>query len=843
MHITNYIGHVALKLGRTFLLVAILVGQLTALYAQNLKDHTFIISDLTNSNAHLNSISREFRKDFVGLAINLEYNEETSDLLLKLGQKTYPFEQFATIILNQIKQRPDQLIPIFINYTGPSGILNGSFSKTGLYNHLSYIPTGERWPPVSNMLEQHKNIIVFTFQKTRAGNNLFHYAWDYIAEFPNSGIEDPIFDGFYPNGDISKELLMVRDLKIPQRVGHRSEFELDINQNQYFINHLLNRWKHTGKRPNFIFTPNNASFLAPLNEWFRTFKHVQGMINVNDLPFEKVFWKHSNRSITNGVFSFPYLEGEELNLTPYSPGYRFDPQSYTINNENEISDITFEAVPLSLEEGLTAYFPFEGNWLNFIGQEADITQTNGSFSTDIQRGQVAKLPKQSFIKIGIPEKYGMKSSSFTVSAWIKLNENTSSSDYSILGTPEGVFRKGLHLVIRQGRPYFGFYGNDLWATKKIDPQEWYHIVFRYNYFNGEQAIYVNGVNVGFSFNHPSFIGDSTLIIGNSMVGDNFLDGYVDDLYIWDRTLGKNEIRYLSNSAFIPVIKEEEAQAKNIYVYGAIAIVLALAIYLIIKKQKHTQPQFLKTPSTFPKTSQNTLFLFGDFQLIDSDGNELSDLFTPKIKELFLLIVIHSIKYGKGVKTEKLTSELWPGFEPQKAANNRSVTFNKLRKIIDSVEGLHINYSGGFWKAEFNPPLVCDYAEVHTILNKKGKLGLQDMHLFFQYVKRGVFISETHWEWLDELRGFITNEIIDNLFHFVSLVDPKKEGILAKELAERILAIDNLNEKGQQLLLKHLIAQNNLNQAKFRYNQFISNYKDIFGEDYSLSFEVFLEKEF
>ena len=184
-----------------------------------------------------------------------------------------------------------------------------------------------------------------------------------------------------------------------------------------------------------------------------------------------------------------------------------------------------------------------------------------------------------------------------------------------------------------------------------------------------------------------------------------------------------------------------------------------------------------------------------------------------------------------------------GFEPQKAANNRSVTFNKLRKIIESVEGLDVHYNNGYWKAIFEEPLVCDYKEAQAILDKRHKLTIQDMQLFFLYVKRGVFLYEIHWEWLDELRGYVTNEIIDNLFYFISLLNPKHDSTLIKELAERILAIDNINEKGNQLLLKCLIDNNNLNLAKFHFNQFIHNYLEIFGEQYPSTFDEFLKKEF
>ena len=311
-----------------------------------------------------------------------------------------------------------------------------------------------------------------------------------------------------------------------------------------------------------------------------------------------------------------------------------------------------------MEEGLQAYFPFEKSYVNFMDEEDIGTSVGGEFTTDIERGEVVKLQDTAYLKINTPIRYEIKSNSFTVSSWVKLTENEKVDDYSILGSHENVFRKGLHLVVRGKRPYFGFYGNDLWASKIIDPMKWYHIVYRYNYFNGEQAIFVNGENVGFSFNHPSYIGDSILIIGNSISQNNYLNGYIDDLYIWNRPLGNNEIQALYNSEFIPEVEKVKAvKPKWDYLYLLFLpfILFLLAFY---KRKKSTQ-----TPDStkIKKAEKNALNLFGDFQLLNSNGEDVSEAFTPKIKELFLLIVLFTLKTKKGIKTEKLTNEIWYGF--------------------------------------------------------------------------------------------------------------------------------------------------------------------------------------
>ena len=116
-------------------------------------------------------------------------------------------------------------------------------------------------------------------------------------------------------------------------------------------------------------------------------------------------------------------------------------------------------------------------------------------------------------------------------------------------------------------------------------------------------------------------------------------------------------------------------------------------------------------------------------------------------------------------------------------------------------------------------------------------------MFFQLVKKGVFLHEREWEWLDEFRGYIVNEIIDTLSKFVTELDEKEDCHLIKAIAERILIVDDLHERAMQIVIRQLMQKNNTNQARFRYSQFQSLFEKMYGEPYSLSFEEFLDTDF
>jgi DNA-binding SARP family transcriptional activator len=818
----------------------LLIFAIADLYSQNFSDYTYLIADLSETTLTDQIIERELRSGQAGIYIQLAYDREEESLMVSPEKGELSFEALSEILLTYLDNNPQGILPVFINYAGPVRILNDAVVNTGLSERMFYLPPGERWPEVDQILESRRNLVCFIFQKPNPGNMYFHYAWDYMAEFPHSGMENPPFDGHYINGDITKELLLVRDFVIPESEGSRNRFLWDLNQNQFYINHLLNRWKSTGKQPNFIFTTWSTRFLSPLIPWLSTYKSVKGIVRINDKPMEKVFWKHSNKCITNGYFSFPYSEGEELNLTPFSPGYRFDPQMSVVSTENLLLSVVFNASPLSLDEGLTAYFPFDTDWHNEVDQQDTGWPVHASIASDVNKGEVAKLPDSSYIRIGYPEKYGIRNNSFTVSAWFKLNVLDMNSEYSILGTHEGVFRKGLHLVIRQGRPYFGFYGNDLWADRVVSPNEWVHIVYRYNYFNGEQAIYVNGQNVGASLNHASFIGDSTLVIGQSIQSDNFLNGYIDDLFIWSRPLGEEEIQILYNADYKPAKETTSGFPFRTVIMGGIVVLTIVFVWLIagIRRRKPKKMPPAGTEKEPAPRHKNSVFLFGDFQIFDAYGKELSSKFTPRIKELFLLILLYTVKNNRGIRTEQMTSVLWPGFESPKAANNRSVTINKLRKLIRNVKGLNVSYQNGYWTMEAGKDLYCDYIEVVTMLNKQDLDTKEKMEAFFNRVKKGGFLNELDWEWLDEFRESMVNDIIDHLMLFASRLDEKADCRLLTEIAERILIIDELNEKAIQIIVKQLMLTNNVNKARYRFVQFTRAFEQVVGEPYTLTFDQF-----
>lgn len=139
---------------------------------------------------------------------------------------------------------------------------------------------------------------------------------------------------------------------------------------------------------------------------------------------------------------------------------------------------------------------------------------------------------------------GLVDSSFSVSAWINGTE-FGTGDRTILGNDSGAQYQGLHLVIRNGRPYMGFIDSAVTSPTAIQPNQWNHLVFRYDLAQRTLAIYVNGELVVSGTDRHPFQGTAPVYIGRWSNG-NYFNGRIDDVRIYDRPLTDAEIQALTN---------------------------------------------------------------------------------------------------------------------------------------------------------------------------------------------------------------------------------------------------------------------------------------------------------
>ena len=255
------------------------------------------------------------------------------------------------------------------------------------------------------------------------------------------------------------------------------------------------------------------------------------------------------------------------------------------------------------------------------------------------------------------------------------------------------------------------------------------------------------------------------------------------------------------------------------------------------------PQVPDTPNKAPSPKPG-IFLFGTFTVTDKDGEDITNLFTPLLKELFLLILVYTIKYEKGVTLEKLNETLWSNMDEKNAKNNRAVNIGKLKSILEKLGGCTLKKETGRWVFVFSAQEVAvDFAQFVSIQSKKQDLAATpreerapaQMDQLLQLVQRGAFLSQENYEWLDDIKSDISNTILEVLQKFSATLSVADHAELLINIANTIFFFDELNEPALALKCKSLVFLGRHAIAKNVFEKFSSKYKDIYGEEFKDSF--------
>jgi len=815
----------------------------------------YVISNYSGTDATVHeprSVQELLDLNIGGFRFYIEWERQQNQLVLIDSRgRTSPFLDQLLAIRKQLENRPEKILTLFLDFNVNVNELINLIDQTEMHPYLFDYTEHEEWPSLKEMVDSGKRLVLFCMQDHRNSPGWLHYIWDYAVEPYYSILEAPVFIGEFLKGDPRNSLLIYNDYNLGNKAGPDHSSFFNSTQNPYLIEHIKSVWKNTGKTPNFIFLDRYESWILPVLYQLRSFRTVKGTVTFNTNLLNYVSWEGTN-SLTSGTFCFPLGPGESMTLTPRSPGYRFKPESVTFEEPVQNKIQHFVGTPVEITSELEAHYNFENgvrdqSMNNFHGKDAGV-----EYRKDPDRDMIAWFNGKSHVVLPKADELKLRDHDFTVSAWVKIDRyEENKDDYCILGTPGSAYQQSIHLVIRSGKPYFGFYSNDLQGKTRIEAGKWYHLVWRYSKLNGEQAIYVDGRLDSRSMGHPSYKGRDNIYMG--LAGYNpasFMIGSMDDLTIWSRTLGEEEIWSLSKEVL------DLTPNKNIFTrypllskVGIILIALLILFWLYKKLPLRT---FRKQSLSFEKLKElqdpelgrypekNFIQFFGDFKIIDRNGQDITAQFTPKIKQLFLLILVSSQQNKKGISTKELSDTLWPELSYQNAKNSRGVTIRKLRIILESMDQVDIIFHIDYWTVRFSGTVYCDYVECLRLLNETHENHEDFYPDFYKVVSAGkVFKGESH-PWLDQYVGNIGNNIVDILMNFINKLDPERDHELILKLADRILVTDPVNDQALSFKLKALVQQNNLNTAKFTYDRFAALYQELYNEPLSMTFNDFLE---
>jgi two-component SAPR family response regulator len=238
-------------------------------------------------------------------------------------------------------------------------------------------------------------------------------------------------------------------------------------------------------------------------------------------------------------------------------------------------------------------------------------------------------------------------------------------------------------------------------------------------------------------------------------------------------------------------------------------------------------------------------LFGGFWVADKNGNDVTKDFTPLLKQLFLLIVLHTYKDGKGISSSKLKDLLWFDKSEESAKNNRGVAISKLRQIFEHVGNISIKSYNSYWTVEMGEDVYCDYSEALYLIDElsKGKeLNIDHLKRLLALLSKGELLPSLQVEWVDPFKSDFSNNLMDILFELSKKHEVAGNPQLCIDVADAIFIQDSLNEDALQLKCAALVKMGRNKLSEKVYGAFAKEYKLLFGTDFRTSFEQIVSTE-
>lgn len=235
-------------------------------------------------------------------------------------------------------------------------------------------------------------------------------------------------------------------------------------------------------------------------------------------------------------------------------------------------------------------------------------------------------------------------------------------------------------------------------------------------------------------------------------------------------------------------------------------------------------------------------VFGTFEMLDGEGEDVSRQFSPLLKEMFLVILLYTLKNGKGVTAEKLNDIFWETKTGKNARNNLSVNIVRLKNILNKIGAIQITKEGKGWHCEYDNKKVsidlADYLQLRAAYPQEHGKPYLDKALYF--LSRGAFLKQMEAPWLDDIKADVNNKIINELTGEISRFDPRQDAEYIIEVANCIFKFDPLNEDALRYKCKTLDKLGRHSIAKTTYERFAKEYLKSYGGDFEITFTDILK---
>lgn len=604
-------------------------------------------------------------------------------------------------------------------------------------------------------------------------------------------------------------------------------------------NECMNFWYSTGKVTNILISnPENIYPVREVVNKLNSTPRISGIVeDESGKSLTNVEWKEYPYLKTSGYFTYPTPLSPRMVMSPKKAGYKFYPEMMYYTENTKYVTKKFKAVKHNIQNALILDIGFDGKIYNTCSPNDKFSWHDIEVRGDNKKGNIGYFNGSStYINCG--NKYHF-SDEFTISLWFKSD--------NISEKPMGLISKGKEFSIRVTSKMWSFVTTNESSRLNIDysfeSNRWYNLAIVFHE-REHVSFYVDGKLIKtFDDNGRYRRTSNSIIIGDNIWNESF-KGSLDNIRIWSRELSDEEIADSMKDDKIVTVK-----SSNIYLILVILLIV-LAVGVIIYLNYFRSSKGVKSELFFKKEFErgSKIEIFGDFYVSNENGEDMSHKFSPLSRNLFIFILIHSLKEKEGVTTQLLTETFWPGYAVENAKNARGTAINKLRHTLNDCGNITVLFKEKRWIIDFDKDSIfCDlyyyYQLVHSINEISVSADIKKYSkLLLKIVKNGSLVPSIESEWFDSFKDEITNEVLDLCQAKVENLSVEKESATILKLSDIIFKFDNLNEFALEKKIQSLIHQGLHSHANVFYNKFAKLYHELYSEEFDRSFNSIINKE-
>lgn len=230
---------------------------------------------------------------------------------------------------------------------------------------------------------------------------------------------------------------------------------------------------------------------------------------------------------------------------------------------------------------------------------------------------------------------------------------------------------------------------------------------------------------------------------------------------------------------------------------------------------------------------NAVYLFGPFTVIDRNGRDITHLFSSRLRQVFIYILLHSTH--NGVLSASLNVVFWPDKPDDKVKNLKGVTINQIRKNLAELDGVELVHDKGYFRLVFTD-CYCDYFRFRTLKNAEeveNELGILLM--------RGKFLDGMDAGMMDHFKQKVEEFLSSFLPLEIERLYQQHKYDAVIRFCNVLFRVDPVNELALAYGMHALNHTGSSQEAILQYSLFVREYRQMMNEEYSISYAELMSK--